>query len=256
MFSGKPLEELIGQEGHVLPPLAQGWYGNGDDIQAEIEVLPELLPLHALFELAVGRGDYPNIDSDGAVATHAFELPFLEHAQQFGLDGRRDLTDLVEQKRASVSELEAPFPFGQRSGKGAFFMPEKLAFDEVLRDGRTIDLDEGCARTRAFPVQRARDQFLAGPALALDQDGGLGASDLTDELTKLLHDPALPEQLGATLFVLAGEELIDPDTKESLGKEEVKVGKVKITQVNPKTSIAEILDDTGIDKGAVLRKTQ
>ncbi|MDD5139914.1 MAG: CsgG/HfaB family protein [Verrucomicrobiales bacterium] len=53
-----------------------------------------------------------------------------------------------------------------------------------------------------------------------------------------------------------GEELIDPDTKESLGREEVKVGKVKITQVNPKTSTAEILDDTGVDKGAVLRKPQ
>jgi hypothetical protein len=53
-----------------------------------------------------------------------------------------------------------------------------------------------------------------------------------------------------------GEELIDPDTKESLGHEEVKVGKVKITQVNPKTSTAEILDDTGIDKGAILRKPQ
>ncbi len=61
---------------------------------------------------------------------------------------------------------------------------------------------------------------------------------------------------GDTFNVFAlGEELIDPDTKESLGREEVKVGTVKITQVNPKTSIAEILDDTGIDKGAVLRKT-
>ncbi len=53
-----------------------------------------------------------------------------------------------------------------------------------------------------------------------------------------------------------GEELTDPDTKESLGREEVKVGKVKINQVNPKTSTAEILDDTGIDKGAILRKPQ
>ena len=53
-----------------------------------------------------------------------------------------------------------------------------------------------------------------------------------------------------------GEELIDPDTKESLGREEAKVGRVKITQVNPKTSMAEILDDTGIDKGAILRKPQ
>jgi len=51
-----------------------------------------------------------------------------------------------------------------------------------------------------------------------------------------------------------GQELIDPDTKESLGREEVKVGTVKITQVNPKTSLAEIVDDQGIDKGAILRK--
>ncbi|MEI7533636.1 MAG: CsgG/HfaB family protein [Verrucomicrobiae bacterium] len=62
---------------------------------------------------------------------------------------------------------------------------------------------------------------------------------------------------GDTFNVFAlGEEMIDPDTKESLGHEEVKVGKVKISQVNPKTSIATILEDTGIDKGAVLRKAQ
>jgi curli biogenesis system outer membrane secretion channel CsgG len=61
--------------------------------------------------------------------------------------------------------------------------------------------------------------------------------------------------VGDTFNVYAlGEELIDPDTKESLGREEVKVGTVRITQVNPKTSTAEILDDAGIDKGAILRK--
>lgn len=54
----------------------------------------------------------------------------------------------------------------------------------------------------------------------------------------------------------AGEELIDPDTKESLGKEEVLVGKVKIMSVLPKTSTAEILEDRGINKEAILRKAQ
>jgi curli biogenesis system outer membrane secretion channel CsgG len=53
-----------------------------------------------------------------------------------------------------------------------------------------------------------------------------------------------------------GEEMIDPDTKESLGREEVKVGKVKISQVNPKTSVAGVLEDTGITQGAVLRKAK
>jgi curli biogenesis system outer membrane secretion channel CsgG len=50
-----------------------------------------------------------------------------------------------------------------------------------------------------------------------------------------------------------GEELVDPDTKESLGREEVLVGKARIVSVAPKTSTAEILEDTGIDKGAILR---
>ena len=63
--------------------------------------------------------------------------------------------------------------------------------------------------------------------------------------------------VGDTFNVYAlGAELIDPDTKESLGREEVKVGTVKISQVNPKTSLADILDDTGIDAGTVLRKAQ
>jgi|SRR5882724_661581 len=63
--------------------------------------------------------------------------------------------------------------------------------------------------------------------------------------------------VGDTFNVFAlGQELIDPDTKESLGHEEVKVGKVKITEVDPKMSKAQILEDTGIDKGALLRKPQ
>lgn len=51
-----------------------------------------------------------------------------------------------------------------------------------------------------------------------------------------------------------GEEMIDPDTKESLGREEVAVGKVRITDVLPKFSKAEVVEDLGIDKGAVLRR--
>jgi len=51
-----------------------------------------------------------------------------------------------------------------------------------------------------------------------------------------------------------GEELVDPDTKEVLGREEVMVGKARIVSVQPKFSTAEVLDDSGIDKGAVLRR--
>lgn len=50
-----------------------------------------------------------------------------------------------------------------------------------------------------------------------------------------------------------GEELIDPDTKESLGREEVLVGKVKIVNVTAKTSSGELLEDRGVAPGSVVR---
>lgn len=50
-----------------------------------------------------------------------------------------------------------------------------------------------------------------------------------------------------------GEQLVDPDTGEVLGSEEVMVGKARIESVRPKFSTAEVLEDMGIAKGAVLR---
>ena len=50
-----------------------------------------------------------------------------------------------------------------------------------------------------------------------------------------------------------GEELIDPDTKQSLGHQETSAGKVKIISVLPKVSNAEVIEDTGIAVGSILR---
>ena len=51
-----------------------------------------------------------------------------------------------------------------------------------------------------------------------------------------------------------GKELIDPDTKEVLGKEEVEIGKLRITDVLPKMSKGEVIEDRGIAEGAIVRK--
>lgn len=44
-----------------------------------------------------------------------------------------------------------------------------------------------------------------------------------------------------------GDELIDPDTKESLGRQEIPVGKVKITSILPKYAIGELIEDFGVE---------
>jgi len=49
-----------------------------------------------------------------------------------------------------------------------------------------------------------------------------------------------------------GDELVDPDTGEKT-REEIAVGKVKISRVTPQNSQADILEDTGIDRLAIVR---
>ena len=54
-----------------------------------------------------------------------------------------------------------------------------------------------------------------------------------------------------------GKEMIDPDTGVSLGREELAVGKVRVTRVTPMTSQAQIVgEDLGIERGAVLRMVE
>lgn len=51
----------------------------------------------------------------------------------------------------------------------------------------------------------------------------------------------------------SGAPMIDPDTGENLGAEEVSVGWARVTEVNEKFSKAEAIEDRGIDYNAVMR---
>lgn len=54
-----------------------------------------------------------------------------------------------------------------------------------------------------------------------------------------------------------GEALVDPYTKENLGASEVEVGKVKITRINPKVSVAQLVEakkSDSIQVGDIVRQ--
>src|SRR4051812_6204672 len=59
----------------------------------------------------------------------------------------------------------------------AALVSEQLALDELLRDGRAVDLDERLVLARGVLVQRASDELLAGAALARDEHGGGAVGD-------------------------------------------------------------------------------
>jgi hypothetical protein len=91
----------------------------------------------------IGHCDDPDVDRNRARAAQALELAVLEHSQQLGLKLRRQLADLIQKKGSAVGHFEATHPFGLGPGKGAFLVAEQFAFDQVCRQGRAIDFDQG-----------------------------------------------------------------------------------------------------------------
>ena len=76
-------------------------------------------------------------------------------------------------------------------------MAEELALEQVLRDRRAVQREEGLLGARAVLVDRARHQLLAGAALAGDEDGHVLVGDPTDLLVDLEHRRAAAEHRAA-----------------------------------------------------------
>ena len=50
-----------------------------------------------------------------------------------------------------------------------------------------------------------------------------------------------------------GQEMVDPDTGEALGSEEIRVGWARVTNAGPRFSTAQAIEDFGIDRGSIMR---
>jgi len=79
---------------------------------------------------------------------------------------------------------------------------EELRFEQGFRQGRATDLDERPVPPRAEAVDFLGQQTFTGPALAGDQDGGIGVLDPLDQRHDLGH--ARVERHQAGFRVLAG----------------------------------------------------
>src|SRR6266700_1611247 len=94
----------------------------------------------------------PNVHFVGASAAQAFELLFLQNAEQFRLQRRWDVAYFVQEECALISELETPNLLRDGSGERAFLVAKKLALQQVQRNGGAIQPYKRPSATRADVV--------------------------------------------------------------------------------------------------------
>ena len=139
------------------------------------------------------------------VDAHAIEAPLLQHAQQIGLQLRRDVADFVEKKRTAAGHLELALGARAGSREGALFVTEELALEQCFRQRRATEGDERLAGAIPRIVNGARHQFLARSAGAVNQHGAAQAGDLARQRQDVLHAGVLCDDV--VELVLLGEFL-------------------------------------------------
>jgi hypothetical protein len=104
------------------------------------------------------------------------------------LKRERHLADLVEEQRPAVGRREQALAVLGGVGEGALDVAEQLVLEQALRDGGAVDHHERALVALRQVVDGARDQLLAGAALAVDRHGHVGRRHHGDALVQVL-DP-------------------------------------------------------------------
>ncbi len=82
----------------------------------------------------VRRRDQPHVDLYRRRSADALEAPFLESAEDLGLQRERQVANLVEEERAAMRHLELARLARDGAGEGALFVAEELGFEQRLRE--------------------------------------------------------------------------------------------------------------------------
>src|SRR5262249_62179892 len=131
-----------------------------------VEVLAKPVLLDRRLQVAVGRRDEADVEWHLLLAADRTDGPLLERTEELRLERERQVTDLVEQERPAVRLDEQTRVRAPGVGEGAARVAEQLALEERLRHRSAVHADERAAAAAALAMERARDDFLAGPALA------------------------------------------------------------------------------------------
>src|SRR5215208_4075402 len=92
---------------------------NRHDFQPVVKVLAESAFLYGAVEIAIRRGEKPDVEVDGPVRTETLEGAILEDPQELGLCGRSQLADLVQKDRSAVGVLDLSDAALGRAREGA-----------------------------------------------------------------------------------------------------------------------------------------
>src|SRR5246127_730690 len=113
--------------------------------------------------------NYPDVDGNGLITTHAFDFTLLEHSQQCDLNLGRQVANFVQKNCPAVCRFEPSEASLGCTGESALLVTEKLRRNQRLWDCSAIHADECPIRAIGSLVDAARYQLLSCTRFAKNQ---------------------------------------------------------------------------------------
>lgn len=208
------------------------------------------------------RSDADALAKESAAAGEAFNFNKADYLLTIRVDSfndrmeERKLASLGKTIRARTIELSAVAKITevatQRAVASANFKVSKRD-SENRSDNTTARVGEGSDDLMIQAVAEIAGKIAMRAADAVSPARIIGKRDAIVTINRNDQSGIKVGQVWEA-FAL-GDELVDPDTGEK-SVEEVYVGKVKITRVTPQNSQGQTLEDTGIERGAIVRLSE
>ena len=155
-------------------------------------------------QIAVGRGDQPDVDPQRPGAAQPLEFVFLQDAQDLRLGAGAHVPDFVEEEASAVALFEPADALLVGAGEGAFFLTEQHPFEKVLLERRAVHLDEVPRCPQRIVVNRPGDQLLAGAGFTANEHRGVALGDLFDDVEDGLKRRARADDAIEVVDILLG----------------------------------------------------
>lgn len=205
------------------------------------------------------RSDADALATESAAAGEAFNFNKADYLLTIRVDSfndrmeERKLASLGKTIRARTIELSAVAKITEVSTQRAIastnFKVSKRD-SENRSESTTARVGEGSDDLMIQAVGEMAAKIAMRAADAVSPARIIGKRDATVTINRNDQSGIKVGQVWEVFAI--GDELIDPDTGEK-SLEEVYVGKVKITRVTPQNSQGQTLEDTGIERGAIVR---
>src|SRR4029077_18265200 len=139
------------------------------NVQPIVKITAEFITCNHLGQIAMSGGNQTHVDVMRAAAAKAFELLFLQNAQEFRLYGQRQVPNFVKKKSAGIRHFETADFLCYGPGKGTLLVPKQLTLQEIEGYSSAVKLHEWASAACAQIVNGVGDQFLPSSRVSQHQ---------------------------------------------------------------------------------------